>query len=89
MVDNLQSDMKAAVGYKNHPDRQQNKPTSLFFWGDYNGYVGWGNSGNYFISTNNHGNGDLISVTADQKESYNLYKNTTDYAEKSKNAPTE
>lgn len=89
VVDNLQSDMKADVGYKNHPDRQQNKPTSLFFWGDYNGYVGWGNSGNYFISTNNYGNGGLISVTADQEDGYNLYKNTTDYAEKSKNAPTE
>lgn len=81
VTDHLDNGMKDAVCYKYHPDRQHNKPTSVseLYWGDYNGYVGWGNSGRYTI--------DGKGITADSDTGYNLYYPEAEYDDqKSKNA---
>ena len=73
VTDHLDKDMKAAVLYKWHPNRQYTVPENYaFYWGDTNGYVGWGHSGTYLI------NGS--QVKADQiKGGFNLSKTEANY----------
>ena len=82
VVDNLQSAMKLAVCYDMHPDRGGNTGVDVgTYWGDYNGYVGWGQSGSFIL------NGKYMR--ADQEDGYNLYKapGAVYNNAKSKNAP--
>jgi len=73
--DNLDGDMKLAVCYDMHPDRQGNVQFEggTAYWGDSNGLVGWGQSGSYTIN-----NGQ---ATADQAilGGFNLYKTQAQY----------
>lgn len=90
VADKLQSDMKIKVGYQNRPSQLHAGTPERFFWGDYNGYVGWGKSGNYYL--NNTSSDDAVlqdahnQVTGDQ-EGFNLYREKgDDYKKESKNA---
>lgn len=68
--DYMTGDMKEAVGYKLHHDNLSTPGVSTrSFWGDYNGYVGTGKSGQYFLSPTAGAMADpLNKVTADQYE---------------------
>ena len=90
VADKLQGDMKIKVGYQCRPSQKHAGTPERFFWGDYNGYVGWGKSGNYYL--NNTSSADDVlkdahnQVTGDQ-EGFNLYREQgDDYQYKSKNA---
>lgn len=91
VTDNLQSEMKEKVGYTLRPDQEgtYNQGTRIF-WGDYNGYVGAGKSGNYFFcSKSNDYENNATGVVGDQASNlygYNLYKSAEKYSDKSKNA---
>lgn len=94
VVDNLDGTMKKAVGYTHHNDQGATPSQSIRkFWGDSNGYVGFGKSGNYFIDTDNEDMGNVRNaVVGDQAlntNGFNLYKLDADYNTKSKNAPAE
>lgn len=94
VVDNLDGTMKKAVGYTHHNDQGATPSQSIRkFWGDSNGYVGFGKSGNYFIDTDNVDMGNVRNaVVGDQAlntNGFNLYKSDADYDTKSKNAPAE
>jgi hypothetical protein len=91
VVDNLQSDAKIAVGYQCRPDQNPTYTGGLRkFWGDYNGYVGAGKSGNYFLcSKSSNFATNATAVVGDQAsiiKGYNLYKSDEKYSDKSKNA---
>ena len=87
--DHLDSQMKEAIGYKYHPDQLPTPGATIrYFWGDYNGYVGTGKSGNYFLANTYAGMNDpLYKVDDDQNKQngYNLYKLESDYSMNSKN----
>ena len=91
VADNLQSEMKEKVGYTLRPDQVATYPAGTrIFWGDYNGYVGAGKSGNYFFcSKSNDFENNATAVVGDQASNlngYNLYKSAEKYSDKSKNA---
>ena len=94
VIDNLDGTMKKAVGYTHHND-QGATPSQFIrlFWGDSNGYVGFGKSGNYFIDNDTNDMGNVRNaVVGDQAlntNGFNLYKLDADYNTKSKNAPAE
>jgi hypothetical protein len=67
VTDKLTSDKKKELFFNNHKNRKHTTGESADYWGDTNGYVGWGHSGNYII------NGD--GMNGDQTGYYNLYKN--------------
>jgi hypothetical protein len=67
VADNLTSDKKKELFFNNHKNRKHTTGESADYWGDTNGYVGWGHSGNYNINAD--------GVNADQTLNYNLYKN--------------
>lgn len=86
VVDNLDSDMKEAVYYTMHPDRHYTNNEGVVvtenYWGDYNGYVGWGSTGYYKI--------DNKSQIQDVKhKGYNLYYEESEYNRDSKLVPVE
>jgi hypothetical protein len=94
VVDNLDGTMKKAVGYTHHNDQGATPSQSIRkFWGDSNGYVGFGKSGNYFIDNDINDMGNVRNaVVGDQAlntNGFNLYKSDADYNTKSKNAPAE
>ena len=94
VVDNLDGAMKVAVGYKYHNDQGATPNQNIRkFWGDANGYVGYGKSGNYFRGTgNNTLEEDTNKVGNDFTEdtyAFNVYLSDDDYSRKSKNAPAE
>ena len=89
VTDNLQSEMKIAVGYQQRPDQLGTPGTDVRkFWGDYNGYVGAGKSGMYYLTdTQSAISSDLSKVVGDQpnaKTGYNLYKTDDKYSATSK-----
>lgn len=82
--DNLNGEMKKAVGYTYHNDQAPTPDMAVrLFWGDSNGYVGFGKSGNYFIDTDNTDMGAARNaVVGDQAlntNGFNLYKLEADY----------
>ena len=82
--DNLNGDMKKTVGYTFHNDQAPTPEMAVrLFWGDSNGYVGFGKSGNYFIDTDNTDMGAARNaVVGDQAlntNGFNLYKLEADY----------
>ena len=82
--DNLNGEMKKAVGYTYHNDQAPTPDLAVrLFWGDSNGYVGFGKSGNYFIDTDNTDMGAARNaVVGDQAlntNGFNLYKLEADY----------
>lgn len=89
--DHLDSKMKEANGYKYHPDQMPTPGATVrYFWGDYNGYVGTGKSGLYWVSVWNSDVKDknpLKAVDDDQNKQngFNLYKLDSDYSATSKN----
>lgn len=89
VTDNLQSEMKIAVGYQQRPDQLGTPGTDVRkFWGDYNGYVGAGKSGMYYL-TDLQANisSSLSKVVGDQPNAntgYNLYKDENKYSATSK-----
>ena len=94
VVDNLQGDEKIAVGYQCRPDQDATYQAGVRkFWGDYNGYVGAGKSGQYFLCSKSKNYADnATAVVGDQAANlygYNLYKSEDKYSDKSKNAPEE
>lgn len=94
VVDNLDGAMKVAVGYKYHNDQGATPNQSIRkFWGDANGYVGYGKSGNYFLGKNNSTlEAETNKVGNDFTEdtyAFNVYLSDGDYSRKSKNAPAE
>ena len=80
--DNLDGDMKKAVGYTYHNDQgaTPNQSTRLF-WGDSNGYVGFGKSGNYYIAQSNTftSRDAVVGDQALNTNGFNLYKSEADY----------
>ena len=89
--DILQGAQKISVGYQNRPSMKHAGTPERFFWGDYNGYVGWGKSGNYYLTDKSSDDAVLQNaynqVTGDQ-EGFNLYREKgDDYNKTSKNAP--
>ena len=66
VTDKLDSAKKKQVFFWNHKNRKYTTDEYAYYWGDTNGYVGWGHSGNYNINNN--------GVNADQTGKYNLYK---------------
>ena len=93
--DYLQSEMKEKVGYKVRVDQSATDGTIRKYWGDNNGYVGYGNAGNFYLtndvsSADNYVLTDMHNqVTGDQimiEDGFNLYKTEADYATTSKNA---
>lgn len=94
VVDNLNGPMKKDVGYQYHNDQLPTPGLDVRkFWGDSNGYVGFGKSGRYFIDKDNDDMGaNKNAVVGDQAlntNGFNLYKLDADYNTKSKNAPAE
>jgi len=84
VIDNLDGEMKKAVGYTHHNDQAPTPDmANRFFWGDSNGYVGFGKSGNYFIDQDNTDMGNARNaVVGDQAlntKGFNLYKLEADY----------
>lgn len=68
--DNLDKTAKENVGYKFHTDEQGNIPSGKAYWGDTNGYVGYGNA-SYKI------NGQ--AVIAQGTNGFNLFKTEANY----------
>lgn len=66
VTDKLNSAKKKEVFFCCHKNRKYTTDEYAYYWGDTNGYVGWGHSGNYTIN----GTG----VNGDQTGKYNLYK---------------
>ena len=84
--DNLDYTTKEAVGYKYHNDQQPTPGAATrFYWGDANGYVGFGKSGNYYLSETNAWT-DADKVRGDMLEGngFNLYKSEANYNTNSK-----
>lgn len=84
VTDNLDGEMKKAVGYTHHNDQGATPELATrLFWGDSNGYVGFGKSGNYFIDQDNTDMGNARNaVVGDQAlntKGFNLYKLEADY----------
>ena len=75
VTDYLNSAKKEALGFKYHRDEYWNTHQDTDFWGDYNGYVGYGGA-TYTI------NG--TPVVAHTVLGYNLFKNAATYSETSK-----
>jgi hypothetical protein len=76
VADKLNGVMKEKIGYMCHPTQKHTDINKeRFFWGDSNGYVGWGKSGNYFLS--NGKNADIKDaknkVAGDQENGFNYY----------------
>ena len=92
VVDNLQSEMKIKVGYQQHPTQKHAGTPERYFWGDYNGYVGFGKSGRYYLNDATSADDGIANahyqVTGDQ-QGFNLYRELgDDYNDfQSKNAP--
>ena len=70
VTDNMDKTAKENVGYKFHTDEQGNIPTGKAYWGDTNGYVGYGNA-SYKI------NGK--AVIAQGTNGFNLFKSEANY----------
>ena len=85
VADNLQSEMKEAVLYKEHPDNTHNVHIDQKYWGDGNGYVGYGSNGTYYLNGLTPLNivpGEIIDPS--DIISYNVFKTPTRYSETSK-----
>ena len=84
--DNLDYTMKEAVGYKFHNDQQATGGLATrFYWGDSNGYVGFGKSGNFWLAeTNEWGDEDQVRADMLQGNGFNLYKSADNYNTNSK-----
>ena len=70
VTDNMDKTAKENVGYKKHTDEQGNIPSGKAYWGDTNGYVGYGNA-SYKI------NGQ--AVIAQGTNGFNLFKTEANY----------
>ena len=70
VTDNLDKTAKDNVGYKYHTDEQGNIPAGKWYWGDTNGYVGYGNAG-YTIN----GKAQIAQGT----NGFNLFKKEANY----------
>ena len=70
VTDNMDKTAKENVGYKFHTDEQGNIPTGKAYWGDTNGYVGYGNAG-YKINNK--------AVIAQGTNGFNLFKSEANY----------
>lgn len=74
IAESLTSAKKKALGFYNHKNRKYTTNEYAYYWGDTNGYVGWGHSGVYKISKDNTAQPAFEAVNADQTLNYNLYK---------------
>lgn len=72
ITDNLTSEKKIALGFKYHRDEYWNTHQDTDFWGDYNGYVGYGGA-TYII------NGTPV-IAHGGTTGYNLFKTEANYA---------
>lgn len=84
--DNLDAATKEAVGYKYRNDQQPTPGAATrFYWGDANGYVGFGKSGNYYLAeTNSWTAADKVRGDMLDGNGFNLYKSEADYNTNSK-----
>ena len=84
--DNLDAATKEAVGYKYRNDQQPTPGAATrFYWGDANGYVGFGKSGNYYLAeTNAWAAADKVRGDMLEGNGFNLYKSEADYNTNSK-----
>lgn len=74
VTDKLTSAKKHELGFYNHKNRKYTIDEYAYYWGDTNGYVGWGHSGVYNISTDNTATPSFNASNADQTGNWNLYK---------------
>jgi len=89
VTDNLDSDTKKAVGYQERPDQYPTPGAEVeLFWGDYNGYVGAGVSGNYYLTKLQadleKSGSKVVGDQPDDETGFNLYKSAADYSATSK-----
>ena len=84
--DNLDAATKEAVGYKYRNDQQPTPGAATrFYWGDANGYVGHGKSGNYYLAEDNTWTAaDKVRGDMLEGNGFNLYKSEADYNTNSK-----
>ena len=89
VTDNLDSATKKAVGYQERPDQYPTPGAEVeLFWGDYNGYVGAGVSGNYYLTKLQadleKSGSKVVGDQPDDETGFNLYKSEADYSATSK-----
>ena len=89
VTDNLDSATKKAVGYQERPDQFPTPGAEVeLFWGDYNGYVGAGVSGNYFLTKLQadleKSGSKVVGDQPNDETGFNLYKSEADYSATSK-----
>ncbi len=85
VTDKLTSAKKIAIQYQCHPDRNKTpgEASGDKYWGDYNAYVGWGQSGSKYKiggDASVDGEASLKAVKAETNNGFNIYVEKDKYA---------